>query len=73
MEISPCNFGPNLKKMTLEMPLEKGWTFEISACNTGFNCQGNDPRNALRKEFGPSKSDPKISALIVRENTLKMP
>ena len=27
-----------VKKMTLEMPLEKGWTFEISACNTGFNC-----------------------------------
>ena len=62
-----------VKKMTLEMPLEKGWTFEILACNTGFNCKGNDPRNALRTGFGPSKSHVAISVLIIREMTLVMP
>jgi len=55
------------------MPSENGLNFRNLTFNISIYSKENNPRNALRKGFGPLKSHPVISALIVKEITLEMP
>ena len=56
-------YRPILLWKWLKKCLEKrGWTFEISPCNTGLFYYENDSKNASRNEDRPSKSHPAIPA-----------
>ena len=52
---------------------KRGWTFEISPCNTGLFCYENVSRNASRNKIGPSKSHPEIPAYFAMKRHQEMP